>query len=298
MADKLSPSEIESLLAAVRADSTVLPTTDEPIDEDVDFKSFDRNAIADSFFAELMQHTVKGLALALGLEMTVQSVEQCHGSPAETPEPSVTVKMTNLEADTWTLKLHSDLVLPMTAAALGAPLEDYQNRPERQLSFVERQLLEPLIHRAVHYLNEQRLLDSPLLIHDAEPSDISIVDESRSNCQPGQMAICTIHGINDQPFTGTLTFEVPAAVFEGQSCERPTIECDGSTLEVIVELTASEIDRSEVSGLEIGDLLMTEVDPSSLLTATIDGLPAYRGTMGIFQGRKALRITEKVNNRA
>ena len=115
--------------------------------------------------------------------------------------------------------------------------------------------------------------------------------------------MCTIHGINNQPFTGTLTFEVPVAVLlgqSGQSYER-LIPRDESSLELTVAsvaLTETGITRSEVAELEIGDLLITEINPASLLTATIDGLPAYRGTMGIFQGRKALRVAEKVANPA
>ena len=293
MANKLSRSEIESLLAAVRADSAVLPKSDESIDQNVDFDSFDRNAIAGSFFNELMRHTVDGLVRAAGLALTVDSVELLDQPVAEPSVASVILQLADDGGDTWTLRLSPDLVLPMAATTLAAPLEDYVDRTEQRLSFIERQLLEPVFYQTIHHLNEQRFLDNSLSIHDVRIMDESTPDESRRTVEPDLVAMCTVHG-NGAPFAGTLEFQVPAVVLGRQSYERPQISTDESTLELTVVLMETEITSAEVAELAVGDVLMTEIASTSLLSATIDGLPAFRGTMGISQGRKALRVTEKV----
>ena len=102
---------------------------------------------------------------------------------------------------------------------------------------------------------------------------------------------CLIEGPG---FTSRIVFHAPASACLGVAEDIRSSQMTVTTVQIEASLTTTTISADDISNLEIGDILMTDIDPESLLIASVDDVPAFRGTMGIFQGRKALLIAEKV----
>jgi flagellar motor switch protein FliM len=66
---------------------------------------------------------------------------------------------------------------------------------------------------------------------------------------------------------------------------------DGPGAEVAVTLATTSITASELSGLRIGDIIVTETTPDSPAVVLIDGTPRFRGKPGASQGRKAVALS-------
>lgn len=80
-----------------------------------------------------------------------------------------------------------------------------------------------------------------------------------------------------------------AADPEGYSTERGVSGSTGA--EVVVTLATTSIAASELSGLRIGDIIVTETAPDSPAVVSIDGTPRFRGKPGASQGRKAVSLS-------
>lgn len=288
MADSLSRSEIESLLAATRADSAILPASG-GINQNVDFKSFDRDAATKQYFTELIQCTVDAISQSVGIELAIGDVDTSTQLNFEYSEEWTQVFM-EAGGGQWALLMHSDLVLPITAAILGAPKDNDLEQRQKSLSFIELSLIQPVFESVTNHLNQHAYADGALRLIKAT-SEIETDSEPVKTDVSKHAANCRIEGPG---FSGILHFQLPKnAIPTG----KPAFSIPATakrTANVEVLLTGTSICRADLAELAIGDILMTEIAPESLLTASVDGLPSFRGTMGIFQGRKALQIEEKV----
>lgn len=311
MADSLSRSEIESLLAATKADSALLPKSDIDFDDGVDFESFLHNPAADGFFARLAQDTVDCLNLNTNLNLTVGEFSDIQSSELGSPQPnqpstsnstpkpkpkptapSWTISMRSPNGEKWAIVFGADLIFAMIGSILGTPNDT--DRLEQKLSFIEERLVRPVLFRIVEHLNQQGYCEGHLQ-HQGDGTDLSHLNPESAATQTGdpvsRTATFSIHGPD---FMTTMSLTAPKSAILNAEATTGRPKPNISTAQVEVCLTETSIAAIDVSGLEIGDILMTDIDPESLLTATVDDLPAFRGTMGIFQGRKALQIEEKV----
>lgn len=71
----------------------------------------------------------------------------------------------------------------------------------------------------------------------------------------------------------------------------------GSNVEVSVDLAESTIATSDLVGLRVGDIITTEKDIHSPLTVSVEGRPKFQSSPGAFKGRKAVQITDPIEER-
>jgi flagellar motor switch protein FliM len=70
----------------------------------------------------------------------------------------------------------------------------------------------------------------------------------------------------------------------------------GPTVELVVHLARTKIGAAELAGLEVGDMIATGTPVNSPLPVSLDGAIRFHGRPGAFQGRKAVRLTEAIEN--
>jgi flagellar motor switch protein FliM len=66
--------------------------------------------------------------------------------------------------------------------------------------------------------------------------------------------------------------------------------------EVSVRLTETSIAAAELADLRVGDIIATETDVNAPVLVSIDGVARFGGKPGVYQGRKAVRLTEAIEN--
>jgi flagellar motor switch protein FliM len=67
-----------------------------------------------------------------------------------------------------------------------------------------------------------------------------------------------------------------------------------STVELSVTLAETEIAGDELADLRPGDIITTETAADSAAVVSIEGLARFRAKPGVYQGRKAICITEPI----
>jgi flagellar motor switch protein FliM len=83
----------------------------------------------------------------------------------------------------------------------------------------------------------------------------------------------------------------------GETHRQTPPSCDGETLvEVAVTLATTPIAAQELESLRVGDIIATETAVGSPVVVSVAGQPRFRGEPGVCQGRKAVRLTEAIDD--
>ncbi len=83
----------------------------------------------------------------------------------------------------------------------------------------------------------------------------------------------------------------------GESHRQAPSNCNGEALvEVAVTLATTPIATHELESLRVGDIIATETAVGSPAVVSIAGQPKFRGEPGVCQGRKAVRLTEAIED--
>jgi len=69
-----------------------------------------------------------------------------------------------------------------------------------------------------------------------------------------------------------------------------------SLAEVRVTLAETQIAAAELADLRVGDIIATETDVNRPALVSLEGVAKFRGKPGVYQGRKAVRLTEAIDN--
>jgi flagellar motor switch protein FliM len=70
-----------------------------------------------------------------------------------------------------------------------------------------------------------------------------------------------------------------------------------SRLDVDVSLATSPIAAADLESLCVGDIIVTETSADSPAVVSIDGQPRFLAKPGVYQDRKAVRLTDTIENR-
>ena len=65
-----------------------------------------------------------------------------------------------------------------------------------------------------------------------------------------------------------------------------------------VTLAETQISAGELADLRVGDIIATETAAEGPAIVSIEGTAKFRAKPGVFQGRKAVRLTERMNDEA
>jgi flagellar motor switch protein FliM len=69
-----------------------------------------------------------------------------------------------------------------------------------------------------------------------------------------------------------------------------------STVEIGITLAETPIAADQLAGLHVGDIITTEMAADSPAIVSIQGRARFRAKPGLYQGRKAIRITEPIED--
>ena len=70
-----------------------------------------------------------------------------------------------------------------------------------------------------------------------------------------------------------------------------------SIVELTVELANSQISTADLIGLRVGDIITTEKDIHAPLVIAVEEQPKFHALPGAFKGRKAVQVTEPIEER-
>jgi len=70
----------------------------------------------------------------------------------------------------------------------------------------------------------------------------------------------------------------------------------GSLVSLHVRLASTQISTGDLIALRVGDIITTEKDTHRPLLVTVEGVPKFRASPGLFKGHKAIRIDEVLAN--
>jgi flagellar motor switch protein FliM len=208
-----------------------------------------------------------------------------------------------LKAEPWddrfALAIEPSILHPMIDCLLGGGGQD-QSPPDRPLTEIEwclaarivRLFLEECRH-AWHDVVDLRL---DVLQTESNPRPLRVLPAD----EPVMMIA---FGLTLGELHGMMRLCLPCRVIERMG-ERPSSAASppssrplpGSLAELTVTLAETQIAAGELSDLGLGDIIATETPVGSPATVSIDGVARFQAQPGVYQGRKAIRLTEPAEN--
>jgi flagellar motor switch protein FliM len=324
MADVLSQSEVESLLAALEpaGDSAdAASQTDHAAQVSVyDFKRPERvskeqmqafHTLHESFSREL------GAALSAMLrnicEVKLISVDQLtYGEfvfSVEAPTCFILVNSEGLDGQII-LDLSPAIIFPIVDRLLGGGRDAGADGP------IQRALTEIEVRLA------KRVTDLILAALENSWSDICelklSVAQVESNPQlvqivpPNEVIVLLSFEVKLADSCGILNLCIPFNTIESKASKLTSDSWGANTkheldpaqrlnldtgltqarIELNVRLAETQLSTGDVMNLEVGDIIMTETPSELGGEILVDGRPIFRGVPGVYRGRKAIRITE------
>ncbi|NQV24814.1 MAG: flagellar motor switch protein FliM [Rhodopirellula sp.] len=330
MADVLSQSEVESLLAALEpgggADSGKGQSDHTTRVSVYDFKRPERvskeqmqafQTLHEGFSREL------GAALSAMLrnicEVKLISVDQLTYSEfvfsLEDPTCFILVDSKGLDGKII-LDLNPCIVFPIVDRLLGGSRESRSDGPtQRPLTQIEVRLatrVTDLILQAMEnawsdicdlQLKVVQIESNPQLVQIVPPNEVVILISFEitlaESC--GILNLCIpFNTIESKASKLTSTSWGSHEKRELNDAQKKNLNASLSlaNVELNVLIAETKLSTSEVMNLEVGDIIMTEASAELGAAITISGRPIFRGVPGVYRGRKAIRITETLESPA
>jgi len=326
MADVLSQSEVEALLAALDPGAQAADT---PARSDngaqitiYDFKRPERvskeqmrafQALHDGFSREFGA----GLSAMLRTicEVKLISVDQLTYSEfvysLESPSCFNLIESRGLEGH-LILDLNPSIVFPILDRLLGGGKDSGQdNSPQRPLTEIELRLASRVTQLAMRALENAWTNICPLDLHvtqtESNPQLVQIVPpnevvvlisfEITMQDNRGILNICMPFN-TIEPRISRLTSESWLAYKKKDLDERQRLNLEAglqrSRVGMTVRIATTQLSASDIMNLEVGDVILTDTAASQGVELLIEGRPVFRGFPGIFKGHKAIRIGEEL----
>ena len=207
----------------------------------------------------------------------------------------------------WLLDYSPELAYQLVNLLLGgAPQQDLT--PERPLSAIEWKVLEKV--------SEAFLIELRRIWSEFGVQEVALAN-SLTNPQLAQIAGATDAMIairmelshQDDSQSGTLTLAFPLATI-AKACQAilskylnsedlsagPPTQVKMAETEVRVNLAKSSISASDLMNLQVGDIVTTEQSSRADLEVDIQGVGKLRGRAGALRGKKAIEITQALDD--
>jgi flagellar motor switch protein FliM len=215
-------------------------------------------------------------------------------SGLETPSCISVVGAEPLE-DPLLLDVEPSILYPMIDRLLGGGRKE-QPPPRRPLSDIELPLaarITRLFLRRLH-LAWRSVLDMKLEIRRVEsnPRLLRILPSDETVVVVG-------FRLSVGDWQGMMRLCLPCRAMRrigGSHRQTPPPCNDGATVEVDVTLATTPIAAGELDGLRAGDIVVTETAVGSPAIVSIGGEAKFRAQPGVYQGRKAIRLSEMIEN--
>lgn len=330
MADVLSQSEVEALLAAfeqVKAPAgsdrgANKDPSDAPRVEAIDFRrppalSEERLKILEARLREFARECTAMLQQLLRLQLDIQPVNVGQMTNADLfaalDEQScfLTLQSSGLSCPVL-VEVQPEVMFPMIDRLLGGGLDDQSQVSGRPFTTIELRLVERVgqavacsLERAWSSTFELRLslgsIESQARQVDfVEPSEAIIVSSSemRFGSRRGLINVClpTHAFVNAlSKFNANSIAELRRRAADPHSQQALEDGLAKTAVEMVVELAETRLTAGEVAGLEIGDVIVTKQTAADGVKVYVEGRQIFSGSAGHLRGRKAVRVGQAVD---
>ena len=186
------------------------------------------------------------------------------------------------EGRIW-LGLDADAAAAMIDVILGG--RPYQGAAgSRALTAIDRRLLGRVVDRAAGLVAGLAGIPQPLSRRQAEQmTDPTAV-----------AAVCF-----DLEIGGAMWLFVDGDLYRNPKSDanEPTPRAKGGPIELSATLNVAEIAADQLAGLEVGDVIATDVSVEGEIIVRLAGIPKYVGQLSTVDGKKAITITRKITDR-
>ncbi|MFN0197567.1 MAG: flagellar motor switch protein FliM [Planctomycetaceae bacterium] len=334
MADVLSQTEVESLLAALEPGGGGSSPSPTPIGTGhdafsqisvYDFKRPERvskdqmrafQALHEGFSREFGA-SLSGLLRTI-VEVKLISVDQLTYSEfvfsLENPTCFNLLDSKGLDGH-LILELNPSIIFPIIDRMLGGGKESEQNHPSRPLTEIELKLVTRIIELATQGLESSwrnlcelklrvaQVESNPQLAQIVPPNEVIVLIsfEITMGEVRGIMNLC-IPFNTIEPLAVKLSSDSWSAYTKKASepWQQVSLETGLARTKVslVVKLSETSLRMEETANLSVGDVIVTENPVQNGLQITVEGRPAFTGFPGVYKGHKAIQISRALNRPA
>jgi flagellar motor switch protein FliM len=327
MADVLSQSEIESLLAALEPGDAPGAGKETDYAARVSIYDFRRPERVTKEQMQALQtlHEDFSSDLSVALsdllrnicEVKLISIDQLTYSEfvfsLEDPTCFILVDSKGLDGKII-LDLNPCIVFPIVDRLLGGSREAHSDGPvKRPLTQIEVQLTGRVTDLILQALSTSwsDICDLQLKVVQIE-SNPQLVQIVPSN----EVVVLTSFEITFAESVGILNLCIPFNTIESEASKLTSTgshekrepdegqkrnlnaSLSMASVELNVEIAETQLSTADVMNLEVGDIIMTEAPAELGAAIKISGRPMFRGMPGVYRGKKAIRITEMLESPA
>jgi flagellar motor switch protein FliM len=327
MADILSQSEVESLLAALDPGSAGAATPSARRDNlgsqisVYDFKRPERvskeqmrafQALHEGFSREFGA-SLSGMLRAI-VEVKLISVDQLTYSEfvfsLENPTCFNLLVSEGLQGH-MILDLNPSIIFPIVDRLLGGGKEAAPDYPNRPLTEIELQLVSRITGQAINALHNawdnicslglrvQQVESNPQLVQIVPPNEVIVLIsfEITMGEVRGIMNLCIPYN-TIEPLTGKLSSDSWSA-YQKKAIDPVQLRhleagVQRAALRLVVHLAQTTVTAKEVAQLAVGDVILTEQGCRQAAEVLVDGRPLFQAYPGVLKGHKAIRVGKTV----
>lgn len=327
MADVLSQSEVESLLAALDGGTTpqAAPRTTGGAQVTVyDFKRPERvskeqmrafQALHEGFSRE-MGAGLSGLLRTI-CEVKLISVDQLTYSEfvfsLENPTCFNLIESAGLDGH-LILDLSPSIVFPIVDRLLGGGKDGRsQTAPQRPLTEIELKIAGKVTNLAIQALENawsnicqlqarvSQIESNPQLVQIVPPNEVVVLISFEITMaeRRGILNLCIPFNAIES-HANKLTSDSWMAYKRKAQDQTQKIKLEAGLartgVNMIVRMATTKLTTADLMGLEVGDVIMTDQKAKDGAEILIGDRPTFRGSAGTLKGKKAIRITEQLTS--
>jgi flagellar motor switch protein FliM len=327
MADVLSQSEVESLLAALdpgAQSSNDMRRMDEGATTQISVYDFKRPERVSKEQMRAFQALHEGFSREFGaalsgmlrtiIEVKLISVDQLTYSEfvysLENPTCFNLLKADNLEGH-LILDLNPSILFPIIDRLLGGGKDHSQGFPHRPLTEIELRLVSRITNLTIDGLRKAwsnicdlqlrvtQVESNPQLVQIVPPNEVIVLIsfELTMGEMRGIMNLC-IPFNTIEPLSSKLSSNTWSTYTQKQPNPVQMLNLEtglsSAGVEMIVYLAGTKLTLTELANLEVGDVIMTEKEVSDGLEVVIEGSPKFHAHPGVLKGHKAVRIADPI----
>ncbi len=209
------------------------------------------------------------------------------------------------------LEISPLIIYPIIDRLLGGTNQDLFI-PQRPMTPIEQRLISNVLGRGLEALSEAwssvKELEFSIVAHESNPQLVQIVPpnevvmviglEMRMSSRAGTMNLCIPYNVIE-PVMDDLSSQSWFAVNrsdEDASYEDRIVEnLDQSGVQATVALANTTITLEELSGLSVGDMIVTTHNSKNPSVIYIEGEPKFLAEVGQHRNNRAVRVTRSIN---
>ncbi len=210
------------------------------------------------------------------------------------------------------LTLDETIAFPLVEVLLGGSGDKQTKMPERPLTAIETNILKGVVTDACQDLGKAfrsletlqptlvKIVNNPRLVTIVPPDAVVMVAQFSVSIQrlSGKLSL-VIPLVSLEPMREKLRQEAAFPSTSGGSW-RPQVQNEMADMEVSIaaRIGLVSLPVREILNFRVGDIINLETDPDAPLSVLVEDKPKFLGVAGIRNGRKAVRLGNRIANGA